>query len=157
MHFQIAKRIKLHHNDIAMEIHHNDIAMELHHNDITMEIHHNDIAMEVHHNDIAREWFCVYITVRKTKTILRYFFSSYINTQDGSRSNLTPAISRVLTGRHLILAHPCDQRAVTRLENIPQLNIKWDKKLSFQLSHKNLSKLLLYGRNSTEAATGGAP
>ena len=124
MHFQIAKRIELHHNDIAMEIHHNDVAMEIHHNDIameihhndiamevhhndiTMEIHHNDIAMEVHHNDIAREWFCVYVTVRKTKTILRYFFSSYINTQDGSPSNLTPAISRVLTGRHLILCSP---------------------------------------------------
>ena len=51
--------------------------------------------------------------------------------------NLTPAISRVLIGRHLIFcAHPYNQRAVTRLENVRQLNIRWGKKLGFQLSHR---------------------
>ena len=33
-------------------------------------------------------------------------------------------------------AHPHDQDAVTRLENVHQLNIRRDKKLGFQLSHR---------------------
>ena len=32
-------------------------------------------------------------------------------------------------------AHPCDQRAVTRLENVHQLNTRRGKKLGLQLSH----------------------
>ena len=59
--------------------------------------------------------------------------------------NFTPAISRVVIGQHLIFAHPRDQRAVTRLENVPQLSIRQGKKLGFQLSHRqhlNFGKFL---------------
>ena len=33
-------------------------------------------------------------------------------------------------------AHPRDQRAVTCLRNVCQLNVRWDKKLGFPLSHR---------------------
>ena len=50
--------------------------------------------------------------------------------------NLTPPISRVLVGQHLISCSRRHQRAVTRLENVRQLNIKRGKKLGFQLSYR---------------------
>ena len=48
--------------------------------------------------------------------------------------NLTPAFSRVLIDRHLVF---CSRtRAVTRLENVRQLNIRQRKKVGSQLSHR---------------------
>ena len=44
---------------------------------------------------------------------------------------MTPTISRVLIGQLLIFAHPRDQRAVTYLENVHQLNIRRKKNLDF--------------------------
>ena len=62
-----------------------------------------------------------------------------------SSCNLTPPIYLVLIGRHLIFfSQSRDQRAVTRLENIRQLNIRRDKKLSFQLSHAQPLDVQLY-------------
>ena len=50
-----------------------------------------------------------------------------------------------MIGRHLIFfSQSRDQRAVTRLENIRQLNIRRDKKLSFQLSHAQPLDVQLY-------------
>ena len=50
--------------------------------------------------------------------------------------NLTPPISRVLFGHHLIFRSRRHQRAVNRLENVRQLNIRRGKKPGFQLSHR---------------------
>ena len=46
-------------------------------------------------------------------------------------------------------AYPCYQRAVTRLENVRQLNITRGKKLGFQLSHKQpfIVQYLVLGNN----------
>ena len=41
-------------------------------------------------------------------------------------------------------AHPLDQRAVTRLENVRQLNIRRGKKLDFQLSHRQSPMYCLF-------------
>ena len=49
--------------------------------------------------------------------------------------NLTLFIEFWLVGTWFF-AHWRHQRAVTRLENVHQLNIRRDKKLGFQLSHK---------------------
>ena len=49
---------------------------------------------------------------------------------------MIPAIYRVVIGRHLIFAHLREQRALTGLENIHQLNLRRGKKLGFQLSHR---------------------
>ena len=49
---------------------------------------------------------------------------------------LTPPNSRVLFGQHLILDHWRHQSALTRLENVRQLNVRRGKKLGFQLSHR---------------------
>ena len=54
---------------------------------------------------------------------------------------LTPAISRVLIGQHLNFAHPRDQRAETRLKNVRQLNIMRGKKLDFELSHRQPTRV----------------
>ena len=53
-----------------------------------------------------------------------------------SSDNLTPPISWVLIGRHLNFCWR-HQSAVTRLENIRQLNTRRGKKLGFQLSQKH--------------------
>ena len=55
-----------------------------------------------------------------------------------SSCNQRPPISRVLIGWHLNFCSPTwpDHRAVARLENVRQLNIRRGKKLSFQLSHR---------------------
>ena len=58
--------------------------------------------------------------------------------------NLTPPISRVLIGEHLIFCSWRHQRAVTRLENVRQLNIKRGQKLGFQLAHRQLLKQDMY-------------
>ena len=50
--------------------------------------------------------------------------------------NLTPPISRVLIDQHWIFCSRRHQRAVTRLENVRQLNIRRGKKLGFELSHR---------------------
>ena len=68
-----------------------------------------------------------YLQIQATVVQRQTYNSSY---------NLTLAISRILIGQPLIFAHPRDQRAVTRLENVHQLNIRRDKKLGFQLSHR---------------------
>ena len=50
--------------------------------------------------------------------------------------NLTSPISRVLIGEHLIFCSQRHQRAVTRVKNVRQLNIRRGKKLGFQLLHR---------------------
>ena len=61
--------------------------------------------------------------------------NAYVTYTYVSPYNLTPAIYRVLIGR-LFFAYPRDQLAVTRVDNVRQLNIRRDKKLGFQLSHR---------------------
>ena len=53
-----------------------------------------------------------------------------------SSCNLSPELSRVLTGRNWFSTHPRHQRAVTCLENAWQLNLRWGKKLGFQLLYR---------------------
>ena len=49
---------------------------------------------------------------------------------------LTPPNSRVLICQQLIFVHWRHRSALTRLENVRQLNIRRGKKLGFQLSHR---------------------
>ena len=76
------------------------------------------------------------MTFLKNETLFNEYHRSFgLSLTYSSSCNLTPPISRVMISRHLIFAHPRDQRAVTRLQSVRQLNIKQGKKLSFQLSH----------------------
>ena len=54
----------------------------------------------------------------------------------GSSYDLPPELSRVLIGCNWFSTHPHHQHAVTCLENVGQLNIRWSKKLAFQLPHR---------------------
>ena len=53
-----------------------------------------------------------------------------------SSCNLSPELSGVLTGRNWFSTHPRHQRAATCLENVWQLNLRWAKKLGFQLLYR---------------------
>ena len=93
------------------------------------------------HTNLSIEMYITRLILQQLATAKYLFLHYYPLT-----SKTIYHIVRLTIWNHLFLefwlvrtwfcARWCHQRAVTRLENVRQLNIRWGKKLGFQLSHR---------------------
>ena len=88
--------------------------------------------------DVWHKWSLNSFTWRDKLTNLAAIFWIKEPFTYSSSYNPTPAISRVLIGQHLTFFCPTWSNAATLLKNVRRLNLRRDKKPSFQLSHSHM-------------------